>query len=46
MTDLERRAWDIYCRDTAGSMDVRDFWCELPERVQAIFLDRAKEIKG
>lgn len=48
MNDLESRAWEIYCQETAGSMDVRDFWWELPEHVQSIFLDKARkaEIQG
>ena len=36
--DRQRLAWGIYCRETAGSMDARDFWEDLPPRVQAIFL--------
>lgn len=41
MTKLEELAWDIYCKETAGSMDARDFWEELPERVQRMFIEKA-----
>ena len=37
-------AWEIYCRETSGSMDIRDFWNELPEYVQHIFLKKADEL--
>lgn len=26
---LELIAWEIYCEDTKGDMDVRDDWCSL-----------------
>ena len=38
---ITEQAWKIYCKDTAGSMDVRDYWEDLPPRVQLIFLDKA-----
>lgn len=44
MTDLEGLAWKMYCAETAGSMDVRDFWEELPERVQAYYLKSAAAV--
>ena len=37
--DIER-AWQLYCKETAGGMDVRDFWHELPEKVQKYYLER------
>ena len=36
-------AWEIYCFETRGSMDVKDFWSELPEYVKEIFLYKADE---
>lgn len=36
-------AWEIYCFDPRGGMDVRDFWSELPEEVQELFLKKADE---
>jgi hypothetical protein len=41
-------AWELYCNETAGSMDVRDFWEELPETVQQLYLQKAEDsqIKG
>ena len=41
MSKLEQLAWEIYCEETAGSMDVRNFWEELPERVQRMFIEKA-----
>jgi len=34
------KAWRLYCEETAGSMDVRDFWEELSPRVQALFISK------
>lgn len=39
------RAWRMYCDDTAGGMDVRDFWDELPRRLQDYYFYKAlKEV--
>lgn len=38
MSLQEEKAWKLYCLETAGSMDVRDFWSELAPRVQAYYL--------
>lgn len=38
----EECAWNLYCEETAGSMDVRDFWWELPKDVQQIYLDKVE----
>lgn len=46
MTEIEVTAWELYCKQTAGSMDVRDFWHELPAHVQKLFIDKAKEKYG
>ena len=35
---IEELAWKKYCEDTAGDMDVRDFWEELPESVQQRYI--------
>lgn len=40
LTKDERAAWKLYCKETAGDMDVRDSWEELPEYIQRIYLDR------
>lgn len=34
-------AWQMYCRETAGSLDVRDYWEDLPEKVKAVYLAKA-----
>lgn len=40
MTELEVRAWERYCSDTAGDIDVRDFWCELSPAMQAHWINK------
>ncbi len=45
LTSQEEAAWSLYCKDTAGGMDVRDFWWELPEWVQKIYLERVRNAK-
>jgi len=40
MSPEEQKAWELYCKETAGDMDVRDFWWELPVKVQLFYLDR------
>lgn len=40
LTPIEEKAWDLYCNDTAGGMDVRDFWHELPPAVQLFYLEK------
>lgn len=42
LSALQERAWELYCADTAGGMDVRDFWQELPTYVQGIYLRLAR----
>lgn len=42
MTELEHKAWNLYCDETAGSIDVRDFWAELSKSVQKVYLQKAK----
>lgn len=42
MSAIEQAAWELYCAETAGSMDVRDFWCELAPRVQSHYIEKAK----
>ena len=35
LSPLEQKAWDRYCEDTAGDMDVRDFDFDLPQELIA-----------
>lgn len=44
MTEKEERAWELYCTETAGSMDVRDFWWELSKRVQQMYLNKVEDL--
>lgn len=37
-------AWALYCKETAGDADVRDFWEALSPRVQGIYLDKAVQL--
>lgn len=41
LTPREQRAWKLYCEETSGRLDVRDFWEELPFQVQKIYLEKA-----
>jgi hypothetical protein len=36
----EQAAWELYCEETAGDMDVRDFWWDLPAKVRELYLDK------
>ena len=36
-------AWELYCFETQGGMDVRDFWDELPKYVREMYLKMADE---
>jgi hypothetical protein len=40
LTAAEEAAWRLYCDETAGGMDVRDFWEELCPRVKAYYLNK------
>lgn len=42
MNEHEQKAWDLYCEETAGGMDVRDFWSELSPAMREHFLARAR----
>lgn len=39
MTELETKAWERYCEDTAGSMDVKDFWEELSPTIRSHYMN-------
>jgi len=38
--NVDDAAWELYCAETAGDMDARDFWDDLSEHVKEIY--RAK----
>lgn len=40
MSEQEQKAWTLYCKETAGGLDVRDFWSELSPEMQAHYLAR------
>ena len=42
LTVDEEAAWRLYCADTAGDMDVRDFWEDLSPRVKAHYLNKVR----
>lgn len=42
LTEEEELAWSLYCSDTKNDFDVRDFWQELPARVQGFYLIKAR----
>jgi hypothetical protein len=38
MTKREELAWELYCEETKNSLDVRDYWEQLPKHVQELYL--------
>ncbi len=42
LTELEQAAWELYCDDTAGGMDVKDFWWKLSVEVRVEYLHKAR----
>lgn len=38
--EYEQKAWELYCKETAGDLHVVDFWWELPSDVQDIYFKR------
>lgn len=40
LTLHEQAAWEQYCWETRGTMDVKDHWSELSSKVQEHFLDK------
>ena len=45
LTAEEHLAWQLYCRTTAGCMSARDFWHELPNSLQQVFLSRVRHAR-
>lgn len=43
MDAKEEKAWQIYCQETAGDMDVKDNWFELSDKVRLKYLDKAQK---
>lgn len=37
MDTIEQLAWDRYCEETKGDMDVRDSWDQLPNDVKQLY---------
>jgi len=44
--DLEQKAWEIYCKETAGDVHVVGFFHELPFDVYQIYMGKARELRG
>jgi len=40
--EIEKKAWELYCKETAGDMDVKDFWSELRPDIQKIYINKVK----
>jgi hypothetical protein len=43
MDNLEEKAWEIYCYETRGGLDVKDFWWELHPDQQDFYKSKAYE---
>ena len=39
-TEEESKAWELYCEDTKGCFNTKDFWWELSAEVQQIYMER------
>jgi len=37
---IKKISWELYCKETAGSMDVRDRWGELSPEVKELYLSK------
>lgn len=44
MSATDHIAWAIYCRETAGDLDVRDSFEQLSDRVKEIYRKKAIEV--
>ncbi|AKE44882.1 hypothetical protein AU106_gp251 [Sinorhizobium phage phiM9] len=42
MSELEEKAWELYCDETKGDIDVADFWHQLSSRVRELYLKKAE----
>lgn len=42
----EQKAWELYCEETKGGLDVKDFWEDLSETVQKIYLEKISQMPG
>jgi hypothetical protein len=38
--EIIEKAWLLYCEETAGSFDVRDYWEQLSENVREYYVHR------
>lgn len=41
--ELKKQAWELYCKETGGGMDVKDFWEELSRPVQLIYINKVND---
>lgn len=40
LTPAEQKAWELYCKDTAGYISAKDFWWELSLREKLHYLSK------
>lgn len=45
LTEIEEKAWKLYCKETAGGLCVADFWQELPQSIKLNYLEKVKYVK-
>lgn len=46
MDNLEQAAWDLYCLETKHDLDVKDFWEELSQKIQQLYIKKVKQNKA
>ena len=40
LNDVAEEAWNLYCEETSGGMDVRDSWSQLSDNVKMLYLNK------
>jgi len=45
LTKEEQQAWQLYCETTKDCLSARDFWHELPNSLQQVFLSRVRHAR-
>lgn len=46
LSEVEERAWKLYCQESAGMISAKDFWQQLPENTKNFYLEKVKYDKG
>lgn len=44
LTQVEEKAWNLYCKESAGMLSAKDFWQQLPVETQQYYLRKVKNV--